>query len=108
MGFHRKITGQQGQIDAAKENTRMQEKAAKQAAEASAAAAQAAAQAAADQQRNMQERAQIEEQAKAALDKPQENVDVQLDAANSNSTGATKRRRASFGRNYGSSSSVRV
>jgi hypothetical protein len=102
MGFHRKMSGQQGQIDAAKENTRMQEKAAKQAAEAASASAQASAQAAADQQRNMQERAQVEADVKANLDKPAENVDVQIDAPNTNSAGATKRRRATFGRNYGS------
>jgi hypothetical protein len=108
MGFHRKMSGQQGQIDAAKENTAMQERAAKQAAEASAAAAQASVQAAADQQRNMQERAAIEEDVRTSMDKPIEQVDVQLNAANSNSSGSTKRRRAQFGRNYGSGSSVKV
>lgn len=107
MGAIRKLTGVQGQIDAANRNTRVQAEAAAAAAEAAAAQAQAQAQAAADSQRNTAERSQIEADITANLKAPDQ-VDVQLDAANTNSVGATRRRQATFGRNYSAGAGSRI
>ena len=100
MGIVRKLTGAQAQVDAAKENNRIQEEAARKSSEAAASSAQAVAQAAADQQRNIQERAAIDAEISARNNQPAETVNVAVDAPGANGTGATRRRRASFGRNY--------
>ena len=105
MGAIRKLTGVQSQIDAANRNARVQEEAAQAAAKAAAEAAQVSAQSAANQQRNAQEREQIQADIAGRLAAP-ESADVQLGNANDNSSGATRRRRATFGRNYGSSVSI--
>lgn len=108
MGFVRKITGVQGQIDAANENNRMQLEAATKAQEAAASASAAQAQAAADQQRMIAEREAIQQAVSDSLNKPREVADVQVDAAGTNSAGSTRKRRAQFNRTYSGGSGARV
>lgn len=98
MGFIRKITGVQGQIDAANRNTDAQLAASKQAAEAEQRAAQVAAQSVADQQRLIQERQAAADKASQLNQNTLQTADVQLQQDEGGQVAV--KRRASFGRTY--------
>lgn len=107
MGFVRKITGQQKQIDAANRNADAQVKATEQAARDQQAAAAAAAIAAANAQRAAAERDRVTRAASDAASTPMGTADVALDAPESESAGITRKRtRAQFGKSYGSGVSI--
>lgn len=109
IGFVRKVTGVQGQIDAANANAEAQVQATEQASKASAQAQQDSARAAADQQAMLAARNAAETAASDAASQPLETADVQLDTNSGESASATRRtRRAVFGKNYGSSSGVSI
>lgn len=107
MGFIRKITGTQAQIDAGDRNAAAQEAATKQAAASEAAALQTQARAAADQQSLMSARMAAEDQAREAANRPLDTADVQLrgDSTETVST-ARRKKRAQFGRSYSSGVSL--
>lgn len=105
MGFVRKITGVQGQIDAAKRNAKAQEDATKQAAAAQAQALNASANAAAQQQAQLAARSAAEAKAASAVSAPLDQADVQLDDSGA-TTAARKSRRAVFGKNYSTGVSI--
>lgn len=106
MGFVRKITGVQSQIDATNANADAQIKATEQAAADTQRNLMETAKAAADQQALMSQRNAASLKAQKVAETPLENVDVSLD------TGTTsqqrKQTRASFGRNYASASTTGV
>lgn len=103
MGFVRKVTGVQGQIDAANKNASAQEAATKAAAAAAQQQLMQSAKSAAEQQAQMAARSAAEDKASDAVAKPLDNADVQLDENSPDSVTATRnKRRASFGRNYSS------
>jgi hypothetical protein len=108
MGFVRKITGVQGQIDATNRNTDAQNNATKQAAQAQAAALQASAQAAADGQAQAAARSAAEQKAADAVSAPLDQADVQLQSNNTDQTTTEQRRtrQASYGRNYSGGVSI--
>jgi hypothetical protein len=107
MGFLRKITGAQGQIDSMNRNADIQVAATEQAAAAQTKALNDAAMAAAQAQKQAAARARVEEQAADAASKPLAVADVALDAEQQGSAiGESRRRRASFGRSYGSGVSI--
>lgn len=98
MGFLRKITGVQGQIDAAKQSARTQAAAAQSEAQANANAAVDQARQAAEQQALLQAREQASTQADALLSVAPETAEVQLDSATAESaTSVRRKRRATFG-----------
>lgn len=104
MGFLRKITGAQGQINAMNKNTSAQIKAARETADAQVAALNDSARAAADNQRNMAERAKVEDAASESLNQPMGVADVALDAPQAGSSIAgVRKRRQQFGTGYSSS-----
>jgi hypothetical protein len=96
MGFVRKITGVQGQIDAANRNTDAQLAASKQAADAEARAAQVAAQSVADQQRLTMERQAASEKAAKLNQGTLQTADVQLQQDQGGQVAV--KRRSAFGR----------
>lgn len=101
MGFVRKITGQQAQIDAARENAARQEASAKQAADAAARQAQGAAKASADAAAQASARSAAEEKAAEVVSAPLGQADVSVDAQQTETTtAATRRKRTQFGRTY--------
>jgi hypothetical protein len=99
MGFLRKITGAQGQIDAAKKNAAAQEDATKQSAAAAERASMQSAKAAADQQAQLAARSAAEQKANDAVSKPLGQVDVSVDT-DATSTADVRKRRARFGKDY--------
>lgn len=107
MGFIRKITGVQDQIDATNRNADEQAAATEQAAKAQQAALAASAKAAADSQAQMAARSAAEEKAKDVASAPLAAADVQLDANAPDSVTATRaKRKASYGRNYSGGVSI--
>lgn len=99
MGWLRKITGVQGQIDAANRNAAAQEEAIAQAEKNTTQTLQANARAVAEQQQMLSARARAEAAASAAVSLPLEQADVRLDEATP--TGARKARRRKFGQSTG-------
>lgn len=98
MGFLRKITGMQGQIDAANRNAVAQEQAIEQSTQGTVASMNAAAEAAARQQREFAERQTAEAAAAAAVSLPLESAEVRLDEAPTQSATARRgARRRRFG-----------
>lgn len=107
MGKVRKITGVQGQIDAANRNADAQNAATKAAADAQAAALVASAKAAADAQRNAAARLAVEDKASDAASQPLGTADVQLDEDATTSVSARRnQRKAAFGKNYSTGVSI--
>lgn len=107
MGFVRKLTGVQGQIDATNANTDSQVQAAKQAADAQVQALNASAKAATDAARMAADRERAAGAAADAASKPLAVADVALDAGAAESVVAGRRsRRAQFGKNYSSGVSI--
>lgn len=103
MGFVRKITGVQAQIDATNHNADVAEKATREAAAAAQAELMQTAKAAADQQAQMAARSAVEQKASEVASAPLESADVQLDQNSPDSVTATRaKRKAAFGRNYAS------
>jgi hypothetical protein len=101
MGFLRKLTGAQGQIDAAKKNANATMAAAKLSADSQIAALNATTQAAAAAQAQAAERSRVEREAADAVSKPLEVADVSLaPAATGSAVGDARRKRAQFGRGY--------
>ena len=101
MGFLRKITGVQGQIDAAKRNAAAQEMETKRAAQQAEANMMQAARAAADSQAQLAARSAAEQKANDAVSLPLASVEVNVDTEPT-STSDVRRRRAKFGRDYSS------
>lgn len=101
MGFLRKITGVQGQIDAARENAAAQETETKRAAQQAETNMMQSAKAAADSQAQLAARSAAEQKASDAINVPLGTVDVSVDTGSS-STSDVRRRRAKFGRDYNS------
>lgn len=98
MGFVRKLTGAQGQIDSVKRQTSANIAAAKQAADAQVRALNDSARAAADAQRMTAERAKVEEAAADIASRPMEVADIALDPVVNESLATSRRRtRAQFG-----------
>lgn len=100
MGLLRRLTGAQGQIDAAARNADVQLEATKAASEGQAAALNATARAAAQNQAQLAARAAMEAKASEAVSAPLADAEVQLDLT-AQSTSAKRGRRAAFGRDYG-------
>jgi hypothetical protein len=99
MGFVRKLTGVQKQIDATNRNADAQIKAAKMAADSQVAALNAGAKAVADNQRLAADRARVEQTASEAANIPMGVADVALDAGATESVGVARRKvRAQFGK----------
>ena len=101
MGFVRKLTGAQGQIDAARRNAQAQEDAVKQSAAATETAAMQSAKAAADQQAQLAARSAAEQKAADAVATPLATAGVAI-ADDSTSTSDVRRRRVKFGKDYAS------
>lgn len=99
MGFVRKITGVQAQIDAAQDSARAQENAVKQSAAAAEANAMQVAKSSAMQQAQMAARSVAEQKAVDAASVPLGKVDVSVES-DATSTGAVRQRRAKFGKDY--------
>lgn len=101
MGWVRKQTGVQAQIDAANKNAEAQEQATTQAAEAQAMALQDSARAAAEAQTLQAARLAAETKAAdvAAIPMGEADVQLQVDAPNS-AAAARRKRRTAFGQNY--------
>lgn len=102
MGWVRKTTGIQGQIDAAAKNADAQEKATREAAAAQQRALLDSAKAAADNQAQIAARAAAEAAASDAVSQPLATADVQLSSSTEDTATKRRTRRASFGRNYSS------
>lgn len=101
MGFVRKITGVQGQIDATNRAADMEAQNLQQQAQAQANALNQAAQATAQNQRMLAARSVAEDAARTQASQALETVDVQLDETPTDSTiGMARKRRAQFGKNY--------
>ena len=101
MGFIRKITGVQGQIDEARRNAAAQEAAVKQSAQQAEQAAMQSAKAAADQQAQFAARSAAEQKAAEAVAIPLATAEVEI-ATDVTSTQDVKRKRAKFGKDYSS------
>lgn len=99
MGFLRKITGVQGQIDASKRNAAAQEDETKRSAREAETQMMQAAKAAADSQVMLAARSAAEQKASDLVSVPLANVDVSVDT-DSTATSDVRRRRAKFGRDY--------
>lgn len=106
MGFLRRLTGAQQQIDAADKNAKLQEDATRQAAANQAAAMNAAANAAAQQQALAAERAAAQDKAEAIVSAPLAAPDVSVANEAQGATSARRQRRARFGQSF--SGGVRV
>ncbi len=106
MGFLRKLTGTQGQIDATHRNADVQVAALEQSARDATAQAQASAQAAANQQKMLVERAAAERAAAEAVGQPVEQAEVRLGPTEGSLANRSKARRAKFGQS--STTGVRV
>lgn len=107
MGFLRKITGVQGQIDATNANAAAQVAATKQAAQDQQRQLAASAKASADAQSQLAARAAVEARASDAASAPLGTADVQLDENSPDSVSATRtKRKASYGRNYSGGVSI--
>ena len=108
MGFLRKVTGVQQQINATNRNADAQVAATKQAASSQAAALQASAQAAANSQAQASARSAAEQKASDAVSTPLQTADVQLSADNTGQSAEQQRRttQASYGRNYSGGVSI--
>ena len=107
MGFVRKITGVQSQIDATEQNAAAQENATKQAAAAQTQTLMQNAPATAAQQGQLAARSAAEAKASAAVSQPLDSADVQLQADSPDSAAASRnKRRAAFGRNYSTGVSI--
>lgn len=103
MGFIRKITGAQGQINAVNANAAAQIEAAKTTASAQVKALNDSAYAAAEQQRIIAERSRAEDAAAQAAMQPMQVAEVSLADAQTGSVAAVRqRKRAQFGKNYSS------
>jgi len=101
MGAVRKFTGQQAQLDLAKENAARQEAAAKAAADAASRSAAAQARAAADSQAQAVQRSAAEQKASDVMAQPLQSAEVDVNApAAETATAASRRRRSSFGQTY--------
>jgi translation elongation factor EF-G len=101
VGFVRKITGVQGQIDAANRAADMEAQAAMKAAQDSANATIAQAQSVATQQAADIARQKAVSEASATLAEPVAKAEVQLDSTSTVSTAAaTRKRKGQFGKNY--------
>ncbi len=99
MGFVRKITGVQGQIDATNRAADIEAKNAAETARASADALNQSAAALAQNQKMLAERAKVEEAANSAMSRPLATADVQLaEAPTMSGAESSRRRRAKFGR----------
>jgi hypothetical protein len=108
MGWLRKLTGVQGQIDAARSNADATNRATEQAAAGQSAALNAAAAATAQQQAIITERQAAEQKAAAIVSAPLATAEVTLNesATSGASTKARRARRTAFGRNYQSGVSI--
>ena len=107
MGFIRKITGVQAQIDAANQNADAQENATRQAAQAQTQALMDNARAAAEQQAQVAARSAAESKAQVAVSAPLQTADVQLQQDPTMSSAQVRNKRlASFGRNYSTGVSI--
>lgn len=107
MGFVRKITGVQAQIDSTNANAAAQAEATKSAADSQQAALMQSAQASATQQAQLSARSAAEAKASTAVSAPLGKADVQLDTNPTESVSASRnRKRASFGRNYSTGVSI--
>jgi hypothetical protein len=104
MGFVRKVTGVQAQIDATNANADAQTKATAQAAAADQQQLMQSAKATADQQAQIAARSAAESKASSAVSAPLEQADVQL--AGDGADAQRRSRKASFGRNYSSGVSI--
>lgn len=103
MGFVRKITGVQAQIDAQNANTNAQIEAGNAAAAAQAKALNASTQAAASAQEQAVARTKVEDAARQAASVPLAVADVALtDPASGSAVAASRKKRAQFGKNYSS------
>ena len=103
MGTVRKLTGAQGQIDAANRNADAQLEASKQATQGQVQALNASATAAANAQKQAAARSQAEAAAAAAVSAPLAVAEVALDPAATESGAATARKkRAQFGKSFSS------
>lgn len=107
MGFVRKTSGVQAQIDAQNKNADAQEKATKQAAADQQTALMSQAKATAEQQTMLSERAKAEEMASEIASAPRGTADVALSAPADEPVAVTRRnRRASFGQGYSTGVSI--
>lgn len=107
MGFVRKLTGVQAQIDATNKNADAQMAATVQASRDQQAALSATAKAAADQQSQIAARSAVEAKASEAASQPLDSADVQLADTPTESVAATRaKRKASYGRNYAGGVSI--
>lgn len=107
MGFVRKATGVQAQIDATNQNADAQVAATKQAADSQQQALMQSAQASATQQAQLAARDIAATKASDAVSKPLVNADVQLEANPTDSVaGSRAKRKASFGQNYSGGVSI--
>jgi hypothetical protein len=107
MGFLRKQSGVQDQIDQAGRNAAAQEANTKQAAAAQQQALMASAKQAADQQSQLAARDAAAGKASDAAATPLASADVQLQGDSSESATASRnRKRVAFGRNYSTGVSV--
>lgn len=107
MGFIRKITGVQSQIDATNANASAQENATKAAAAAQTQTLMQNAEATAAQQGQLAARSAAEAKAATAVSQPLGTADVQLQPDSPDSAAAVRnKRRASFGKNYSTGVSI--
>lgn len=107
MGFVRKITGVDAQVDAARQNAAAQNAATKQAADQAQADLMNTAKASADQQAMLAARSVATQKAADVASVPVGQAEVQLSADSGESTSAIRaRKRASFGKNYSTGVSI--
>jgi hypothetical protein len=107
MGYLRKLTGAQGQIDAMNANAAASEAATKQAAAGQMAQLQQSARAAADNQAMVSARQAAESAASEAAMQPLGTADVSLSAPQEDTVTAQRsKKRAAYGRNYSSGVSI--
>jgi hypothetical protein len=98
MGFVRKVTGVQGQIDTANRNADAQEAATRQSADMAAAASRDAAQAAATQQAQLAARNVVQEKVAEVASAPLDQAEVQLaETPTGSASGVARKRRAVYG-----------
>lgn len=103
MGFVRKVTGVQGQIDATNRAADMEAQNLQQQAQANANALNQSAQATAQNQQMLAARAVAEDAARTQASQALETVDVATQDTPTDSTiGMARKRRAQFGKNYSS------
>lgn len=107
MGFVRKVTGVQDQIDATNANADAQKQATLQAAKDQQAALAASATASAQQQSQLAARSAAADKASQIASQPLADADVSLDQNSPDSVTATRaKRKASFGQNYSGGVSI--